>query len=111
MDEMERLIAWLPATLPEQTRTSVVHGDYRIDNMIWAKDRAEVLAVLDWELSTLGHPLADFTYVAMPLVTEHSRRAGVMALQRAGPGIPGRQSAVWGKRLSVRLGLGGGRLL
>ncbi|MBJ7502416.1 MAG: phosphotransferase family protein, partial [Sphingopyxis sp.] len=57
MDEMERLIEWLPATLPEQTRTSVVHGDYRIDNMIFAKDRPEVLAVLDWELSTLGDPL------------------------------------------------------
>src|SRR3546814_14214419 len=62
MDEMERLIAWLPATLPEQTRTSVVHGDYRIDNMIWARERAQVHAVLDGELSTLGDPLADFTY-------------------------------------------------
>ena len=88
MDEMERLIAWLPATLPEQTRTSVVHGDYRIDNMIWAKDRPEVLAVLDWELSTLGDPLADFTYVAMAWVTENGGRSGVMDLDRAGLGIP-----------------------
>src|SRR3546814_13749098 len=88
MDEMERLIAWLPATLPEQTRTSVVHGDYRIDNMIWARDRAQVLAVLDWELSTLGDPLADFTYVAMAWVTENGGRSGVMDLGRSELGIP-----------------------
>ena len=84
MDEMEQLIAFLPASLPEQTRTSVVHGDYRIDNMIFAKDRPEVLAVLDWELSTLGDPLADFTYVAMAWVTENGGRSGVMDLDRQG---------------------------
>ena len=88
MPEMERLIAWLPATLPEQTRTSVVHGDYRIDNMIYAHDRPEVLAVLDWELSTLGDPLADFTYVSMAWVTENGGRSGVMDLDRKALGIP-----------------------
>ncbi|MBA4747130.1 MAG: phosphotransferase family protein [Sphingopyxis sp.] len=88
MPEMEQLIAFLPASLPEQTRTSVVHGDYRIDNMIFAHDRAEVLAVLDWELSTLGDPLADFTYVAMAWVTENGGRSGVMDLDRAALGIP-----------------------
>ncbi len=88
MPEMERLIAFLPATLPEQTRTSIVHGDYRIDNMIFAHDRAEVRAVLDWELSTLGDPLADFTYVAMAWVTENGGRSGVMDLDRAALGIP-----------------------
>lgn len=88
MDEMEQLIAWLPATLPEQTRTSIVHGDYRIDNMIWAHDRPEVRAVLDWELSTLGDPLADFTYVAMAWVTENGGRSGVLDLDRAALGIP-----------------------
>ena len=88
MPEMERLITFLPATLPEQTRTSVVHGDYRIDNMIYAHDRPEVLAVLDWELSTLGDPLADFTYVAMAWVTENGGRSGVMDLDRAALGIP-----------------------
>ena len=65
MPVMERLIEWLPATLPEQTRTSIVHGDYRIDNMIFAPEEPKVLAVLDWELSTLGDPLADFTYHLM----------------------------------------------
>ena len=88
MDVVERLIEWLPATLPDQTRTSVVHGDYRIDNMIFAHDRPEVLAVLDWELSTLGDPLADFTYVAMAWVTENGGRSGVMDLDRKALGIP-----------------------
>lgn len=88
MEQVERLIEWLPQTLPEQTRTSVVHGDYRIDNMIFAKDRPEVLAVLDWELSTLGDPLADFTYVAMAWVTENGGRSGVMDLSRKELGIP-----------------------
>jgi len=88
MEPMERLIAWLPATLPEQTRTSVVHGDYRIDNMIYAPDRPEVLAVLDWELSTLGDPLADFTYVAMAWVTDNGGRSGVQDLDRRALGIP-----------------------
>ena len=86
--EVERLIEWLPATMPEQTRTSVVHGDYRIDNMIYAADRPEVLAVLDWELSTLGDPLADFTYVAMAWVTENGGRSGVADLDRKALGIP-----------------------
>jgi aminoglycoside phosphotransferase (APT) family kinase protein len=88
MPEMERLIDWLPKTLPAQTRTSVVHGDYRIDNMIFDAKEAKVVAVLDWELSTLGDPLADFTYVAMAWVTQNEGRSGVMDLDRAGLGIP-----------------------
>ena len=88
MPEMERLIVWLPKTLPEQTRTSVVHGDYRIDNMIFDAKEAKVVAVLDWELSTLGDPLADFTYVAMAWVTQNEGRSGVMDLDRAALGIP-----------------------
>jgi aminoglycoside phosphotransferase (APT) family kinase protein len=92
MDEMERLIAWLPATLPEQTRTSVVHGDYRIDNMIYAKDRPEVLAVLDWELSTLGDPLADFTYHLMqwdmPPSDSGAGVGSLMGLDLGALGIP-----------------------
>ena len=65
IDEMERLIEWLPAHLPPAGPARLVHGDYRLDNMILAADRAEVLAVLDWELSTLGDPLADLTYHLM----------------------------------------------
>jgi len=88
MPEMEKLIEFLPATLPEQTRTSVVHGDYRIDNMIFAANEPKVLAVLDWELGTLGDPLADFTYVALAWVTENGGRSGVMDLDRKALGIP-----------------------
>lgn len=65
IDEIERLIEWLPATAPEQTRTSIVHGDYRLDNMSLHPTEPRVLAVLDWELATLGEPLADFSYLLM----------------------------------------------
>lgn len=64
--DMETLIAWLEARVPaDDSRTSIVHGDYRIDNLIYAPDRPEVVAVLDWELSTLGHPIADLAYQIM----------------------------------------------
>lgn len=62
---MDRLIEWLPANIPVGDETSIVHGDFRIDNMIFHPSEPTVLAVLDWELSTLGHPLADFAYHAM----------------------------------------------
>lgn len=88
MPEMERLIEWLPQTLPEQTRTSVVHGDYRIDNLIYEQNTPKVAAVLDWELSTLGDPLADFTYLAMAWVTENGGRSGIMDVDRDALGIP-----------------------
>jgi len=63
--EVEKLIEWLPRTLPEQKRISIVHGDYRLDNMIFHASEPRVIAVLDWELSTLGDPMADFTYLLM----------------------------------------------
>ncbi len=62
---MEHLIEWLPAHIPPGDETSIVHGDYRIDNIIFHPDEPRVLAVLDWELSTLGHPLGDFAYHLM----------------------------------------------
>ncbi len=65
LEDMERLIEWLPQSVPNQDRTSVVHGDYRLDNMVLHPTEARVTAVLDWELSTLGDPLADFTYLLM----------------------------------------------
>jgi aminoglycoside phosphotransferase (APT) family kinase protein len=88
MPDVERLIEFLPRTVPEQTRTSIVHGDYRIDNMILAHAEPRVIAVLDWELSTLGDPLADFSYFLMSWVTQPEGRSGVMG--RTGPetGIP-----------------------
>ena len=65
IEEMERLIGWLPAHLPPEQPPRLVHGDYRLDNMIIAPAAPKVLAVLDWELSTLGDPLADFSYHLM----------------------------------------------
>jgi aminoglycoside phosphotransferase (APT) family kinase protein len=65
IDEMERLIEWLPAHIPPSGPARLVHGDYRLDNMIFEAASPRVLAVLDWELSTLGDPLADFTYHLM----------------------------------------------
>jgi aminoglycoside phosphotransferase (APT) family kinase protein len=65
IDAMERLIDWLPSHIPPSGAPRLVHGDYRLDNLIIARDRPDILAVLDWELSTLGDPLADFTYHLM----------------------------------------------
>jgi len=63
--DMDALVAWLPENIPPGDETSVVHGDFRCDNMIFHPTEPRILAVLDWELSTLGHPLADFAYNAM----------------------------------------------
>src|SRR5207245_10193192 len=65
IEEMERLIAWLPAHLPPPAPVRLVHGDYRLDNIILSPSQPKVLAVLDWELSTLGDPLADLAYPLM----------------------------------------------
>lgn len=62
---MDRLVEWLPANIPPGDETSIVHGDFRCDNMIFHPTEPRILAVLDWELSTLGHPLADFSYHLM----------------------------------------------
>ena len=78
--EMERLIEWLPRTVPQQDRVSVVHGDYRLDNMIFHPTEPRVIAVLDWELSTLGDPLADFTYLLMQWVMPGLAEANFKAL-------------------------------
>ena len=66
IDDMERLIEWLPVHVPpDDGRVSFIHGDYRLDNMMFAADRIRVIAVFDWELSTLGHPIADLAYQCM----------------------------------------------
>ena len=71
--EMDRLIAWLAAHMPtDDGLVSLVHGDYRLDNIIFATDRPAVLAVLDWELSTLGHPYADVAYQCMQWRLPHA---------------------------------------
>jgi len=75
IDEMEKLIAWLPQHVPPQTTARLVHGDYRLDNLIIAADAPRVAAVLDWELSTLGDPLADFAYHLMAWHMPYSESA------------------------------------
>lgn len=65
IDVMDRLIEWLPDNIPTDESSSLVHGDFRLDNMILHPTEPRVIAVLDWELSTIGHPLGDFTYHLM----------------------------------------------
>jgi aminoglycoside phosphotransferase (APT) family kinase protein len=65
IDAMDRLIEWLPHHIPPDERTTIVHGDYRLDNLVFHPSESRVLAVLDWELSTLGHPMADLSYHMM----------------------------------------------
>ncbi len=85
---MDRLIEWLPTAAPDQERTSVVHGDYRLDNMVFHPTEPRVIAVLDWELSTLGDPLADFTYQLMGWVMPPEIRNGLLGVDIASLGIP-----------------------
>jgi aminoglycoside phosphotransferase (APT) family kinase protein len=68
LDKIEKLIEWLPRTVPEDDQTTIVHADYRLDNMVMHPTESRVAAVLDWELSTLGNPLADFTNLLMQWV-------------------------------------------
>ena len=75
IDAMERLIEWLPRHIPPSGPPRLVHGDYRLDNLIVAQHEPKILAVLDWELSTLGDPLADFTYHLMAWHMPHSESA------------------------------------
>ena len=86
--EMNRLIEWLPAHIPPGEETSVVHGDFRLDNLIFAHDEPRVIAVLDWELSTLGHPLADFSYHCMGYHIPPEQFRGIAGLDLASLGIP-----------------------
>jgi aminoglycoside phosphotransferase (APT) family kinase protein len=86
--DMDRLIEWLPAHIPAGDDTAIVHGDFRIDNMIFHPTEPRVLAVLDWELSTLGHPLADFSYHAMMYHMPPHIVAGLAGADLAALNIP-----------------------
>ena len=79
--EMDRLIDWLAKTVPADDQTSIVHGDYRLDNMILHPTEPRVIAVLDWELSTLGNPLADFSYFLMNWVMPSDQRGGLAEIK------------------------------
>ncbi len=94
MPQMEALIEWLPQTIPPQHESSVVHGDYRLDNMIFHKTDNRVIAVLDWELSTLGDPIADFSYLMLNWHNPGDGRAGLLGLDLEALGIPTQEEAV-----------------
>lgn len=85
---IDRLAAWLPAHIPADDTTRLVHGDYRIGNLMFHPERPEVVAVLDWELSTLGHPLADLAHCAMTWVSKPDEYGGIEGLDLAALGIP-----------------------
>ncbi len=88
---MEDLMDWLGENLPvDDGKVALVHGDYRLDNLVFHHDRPEIIAVLDWELSTLGHPYADLAYQCMQLRMPHdqARPAGLGGLDRRALGIP-----------------------
>jgi aminoglycoside phosphotransferase (APT) family kinase protein len=91
--EMDKLMAWLAGNIPEDDgKVSLVHGDYRLDNLMFDKSNQEVIAVLDWELSTLGHPYADLAYQCMGLRLPSGKTdgpsSGLAGLDPAALGIP-----------------------
>lgn len=104
--EMDRLIAWLPANIPssakDESLVSIVHGDYRLDNLMFHPTEPKVLAVLDWELSTLGHPLADFSYHCMAWHIKPGSFRGIGGLDHQALGIP--DEAEYIKRYCERTG-------
>jgi len=112
IDAMDRLIEWLPAHIPasarDDTQVSVVHGDYRLDNLMFDASAPRAIAVLDWELSTIGHPLADFSYHCMSWHIEPGQFRGVGGLDLDALGIPDEKSYV--RRYCERTGrVGKGR--
>ncbi len=93
---METLIAWLPTRVPnDESRIALVHGDFRIDNLIWHNDEPRIAAIVDWELSTLGHPFADIAYFCMALrLPRNAILPGLSGVDRAALGIPSEDEIV-----------------
>lgn len=89
---MDRLIDWLPANLPPQGRASLIHGDYRLDNLIFHPTEPRISAVVDWELSTLGDPVADFAYHTLTWHLPPKPFRGLEGLDLATLGIPDAES-------------------
>jgi len=111
IEAMDRLIEWLPAHIPasarDETQVAIVHGDFRLDNLVFHTSEPRIVAVLDWELSTLGHPLADFSYHCMSwhIVPGGGHGArGIGGLDHAALGIPTEREYV--RRYCERTGRG-----
>jgi aminoglycoside phosphotransferase (APT) family kinase protein len=94
VEAMDNLIEWLPKNIPPEAATTVVHGDYRLDNTIFHPTEPKILAVLDWELSTLGDPLADFAYHCMSWHIPPGQFRGIAGLDLAALGIPSEREYV-----------------
>jgi len=94
IEAMDQLIAWLPDNIPPGDDTAIVHGDFRLDNLLWHPTEPRVLAVLDWELSTLGHPFADFSYHCMSWHIEPGKFRGIAGLDLKALGIPSQQEYI-----------------
>ena len=96
--EMERLMEWLPTHIPssarDESQASIVHGDFRLDNMMFHPTEARVIGVLDWELSTVGHPMADFSYHCMSWHISPGAFRGIGGLDLAALGIPDEKAYV-----------------
>ena len=94
IDALNSLIEWLPQNIPEGDQTTIVHGDYRLDNLVFHPTKPVALGVLDWELCTLGHPLADFAYHCMSWHIPASLWRGIGGLDLESLGIPSEQAYV-----------------
>jgi aminoglycoside phosphotransferase (APT) family kinase protein len=92
--QMSKLIEWLPANIPEDEATSLVHGDYRLDNLIFHPSESRALAVIDWELSTIGHPLCDLAYACMLYDVALPKIGGLAGVDFQATGIPSEQAFV-----------------
>jgi aminoglycoside phosphotransferase (APT) family kinase protein len=105
IEAMDRLIDWLPRHIPPGDQTAIVHGDYRLDNMIFHPTEPRILAVLDWELSTLGHPAADFSYHCLSWHIPPGEFRGIAGLDLEALGIPGLEQyvAAYGRRTGLQL--------
>lgn len=86
--EMDKLMAWLGARMPETEQTTIVHGDYRMENAIYDPNSAEILAVIDWELGTLGDPFSDLAYNCLNYYVGDPQRADITGIDLADYGIP-----------------------
>ena len=94
IDAVERLIEWLPQHIPADEETGIVHGDFRLDNAIFHPSEPRILAVLDWELSTLGHPLVDLAYLCMRYHLSAEQFRGLAGLNLAALQIPSETECV-----------------
>jgi aminoglycoside phosphotransferase (APT) family kinase protein len=92
--EMEKLIEWMPHNIPKEDSVSIAHGDYRLENTIFHPTEPRMIAVLDWELSTIGHPLADLAYNCMGHHVMNPRQGGLVGIDHAATGIPAERDYV-----------------